>query len=311
MAIPGARKDFAMNDYEYTFRQDVKEKKAIARNAFCKKSGAKSKKVTLPHEFLTKKELEAMNGEVRTIQLGKPMTWEELRTLDNDLQERYLQMLIDGYYASTKEIANMLKTTRGTLTSHISRNKLNVRFKRGAQAQQRTAEQREAWRIFCNGGVEKAEDTYEDETPNVTWLPMSFDVFKNVLSRSNKQEYLTYIRQTFGVGLTSVAHMMGVDRYNLYNYLEEESVCLNYIFKGPSEPTEKQQEAWREFCAKGSGNAEPEANEPIAETPGVNSLSSFRLSFKGNTTLEEITSAIRCLMGTDTLNGEINILFSC
>lgn len=44
-----------LSDEEYTFRQDIKEKKSIGRGAFAKKNGSKSKKCTLPYEYLTKK----------------------------------------------------------------------------------------------------------------------------------------------------------------------------------------------------------------------------------------------------------------
>lgn len=42
-----------MNDYQYTFVQDSREKKNIAHSAAKKVNGSKSKKCTLPGDYLT------------------------------------------------------------------------------------------------------------------------------------------------------------------------------------------------------------------------------------------------------------------
>ena len=60
-----------MNDEKYAFIEDVTERKSIARGAFHKKGGAKSNKCTLPSDYLTRKEREKMNGEVKTWNLNK------------------------------------------------------------------------------------------------------------------------------------------------------------------------------------------------------------------------------------------------
>lgn len=105
-----------MNDYEYTFNQDVREKKSIAHSARNRKNGSKSKYVSLPHDHLTKKQKEALNGPVEVIHLGKPMDWATFKGIDKDLQEQYLANLRDTYSVTLKEIAEMMGTTQEYMT---------------------------------------------------------------------------------------------------------------------------------------------------------------------------------------------------
>ena len=93
-----------MKDEEYVFYQDIKEKKSTGRGAFHKKGGSKSKKCTLPHEYLSKKEREKMNGECKTWNLNEFYTWEEFKSMPADIQEAYLVTLVGKYRAS----ANMI-----------------------------------------------------------------------------------------------------------------------------------------------------------------------------------------------------------
>ena len=50
-----------MKDAEYVFRKDIQDKKSIGRGAFHKKTGSKSKKCTLPSDYLSGKEKKALN----------------------------------------------------------------------------------------------------------------------------------------------------------------------------------------------------------------------------------------------------------
>ena len=101
-----------MNDYEYTFKQDVREKKTIGNSAYHKKNGSKSHYVSLPSDHLSRKEKEALNGEVKTWNLMKPMKWEEFEEMPLDLQERYLAMIVDGYNVAANLIGELTVTFR-------------------------------------------------------------------------------------------------------------------------------------------------------------------------------------------------------
>lgn len=86
-----------MEDETYAFIEDVKTRKDVARSAKNKKCGKKSKRVTFPSDYLTKKEREAMNGDCKTWSMFKFYTWEEFQEMPADIQGRYLNSIIDRY----------------------------------------------------------------------------------------------------------------------------------------------------------------------------------------------------------------------
>lgn len=297
-----------MNDYEYTFKQDVREKKSIAHSARNRKNGSKSKYVSLPHDHLTKKQKEALNGPVEVIHLGKPMDWATFKGVRKDLQEQYLANLRDTYSVTLKEIAEMMGTTQGRLSSYKSELNLNVPFSRGARRKDRNPDQLEAWRRFCEGEVEEETQVIEEpvEAPTFEYSPLTWDGFV-AMSHMDKVEYLLYIRQTFGVGVTLIAQMLNVGRTVMYSYCVRNG--LDYILKGKTSPTEEQTKAFEAFCESKPVEVEtiPEA-KPEPE-PAEMTLQGFSLEFGGQVSIDKITRMIRQMTGKDILNGTIRIEF--
>ena len=303
-----------MNDYEYAFHQDVSEKKNIAHSASHRRNGSKTKYVSLPSDHLTKKEKEALNGPVKTIKMNAPMNWEDFKSLDFDLQEKYIQCLIDGYSASSADIAKMFGLARGSsVTSYISRNKLNVHFKKGGAAQNRTDESRKAWREFCEGPkgndktdeiVKKAIKTEPDDKPLIktAFTALTWTQFSN-LSTAQQREYLTYIRTTYRVGLSTIAEVMNVEKGTLYKQCETRG--LGYILKGKTIPTEEDKQAFLEFYSQLDHKNEPKQYS----VP----LTSFSLSFNGVIVLDEVVDTVKRMMGsrsdTCALKGSLKISF--
>ena len=107
-----------MKDEEYVFYQDIKEKKSTARGAFHKKGGSKSKKCTLPHEYLSKKEIEKMNGPITTWSMNKFYKYPEFRSMPADIQEAYLTTLIKKYRVGIGPIAKYVMGCRNTSLFH-------------------------------------------------------------------------------------------------------------------------------------------------------------------------------------------------
>lgn len=63
-----------MTDEKFTFVEDVKEKKIASRSARNRIAHTgKGGKVRFPHDNLTRKELEAMNGELRVYRMNDPI----------------------------------------------------------------------------------------------------------------------------------------------------------------------------------------------------------------------------------------------
>lgn len=97
-----------MKDEEYVFLQDIKEKKSIARGAFHKKGGSKSKKCTLPSDYLTRKEREKMNGEVKRWNMNEFYTWNEFKEMPKDIAAAYISTLNQKYRVSVNVICSEL-----------------------------------------------------------------------------------------------------------------------------------------------------------------------------------------------------------
>lgn len=105
-----------MDDSTYTFIQHQRETKATARGARSRKSGAHSRKVTLPSDHLTPAQKRRLNGTVQTYDMNKPHTLAELKLWPVDLRHEYMQKLIDTYLPNNTDLADML----GCPTSSVS-----------------------------------------------------------------------------------------------------------------------------------------------------------------------------------------------
>jgi len=156
-----------MNDFDY----DVKEKKRIARGAFAKKGGSRSKRCTLPGDYLSAAEKRKLSTTLVSANLKAPMDWATFKNLPTEIKREYLEWLIGTYGARQNWVAKdmfgiskeafrlYLNAHEPTLTNVFP---LSGRFK---------AEQREKWLAFVEGR-EQAEETPEPETePVITEEP--------------------------------------------------------------------------------------------------------------------------------------------
>lgn len=104
------------SDEEYELRQDCMEKKSVAASAFkqrthCGKGGCK-----LPSDFMTKKEIKAMNGEVNEFNLNKPMHWDVFKSMPDDLKKEYITGLREKFDVPDTKIAEMFGVGIGTVS---------------------------------------------------------------------------------------------------------------------------------------------------------------------------------------------------
>ena len=81
-------------DEQYVMISDSIEKKKIARSSHNRKTHCgKGGRIKFPSDYLSKKELKAMNGDVKSYNLNRSMTWEEFRSMPQDLQIMYIKKL--------------------------------------------------------------------------------------------------------------------------------------------------------------------------------------------------------------------------
>lgn len=98
-----------MSDEKYEYIEDVKDKAFTARSARNKKGHTgKGGAVRTASDFMTKKQLNALNGECKTYKLGAPMTWEKFSEMPDDLKKMYIKNLRKKFNVPDEELAGML-----------------------------------------------------------------------------------------------------------------------------------------------------------------------------------------------------------
>ena len=156
-----------MNDFDY----DVKEKKRIARGAFAKKGGSRSKRCTLPGDYLSAAEKRKLSTTLVSANLKSPMDWKTFKNLPTEIKREYLEWLVSTYGARQGWVAkDLFGISKEAFRQYVNAHEptlagvfpLSGRFK---------AEQREKWLAFVEGR-EQVEEAPEPETePVITEEP--------------------------------------------------------------------------------------------------------------------------------------------
>lgn len=129
-----------MADEKYCFIQETKEKKTISRCARNKRTHCgKGGRVRFPADHLTKKEREALNGEITTYRLKEPMSWAEYKKMPDDLRVFYLREL-DNYNPLQNDVAKMFGVSQATVSRELKRLDIGLG--------QRGPFDREGWKAF-------------------------------------------------------------------------------------------------------------------------------------------------------------------
>ena len=93
---PMMKEDIIVTDEEYLFKQtEIERKKLGYGDKHKKRQGGRY--VRLPSDNLSKKEKEAMNGEVKTWKEKPWYTWDEFRALPDDVALKWVNSLINRY----------------------------------------------------------------------------------------------------------------------------------------------------------------------------------------------------------------------
>ena len=142
-----------MTDEEFVFRQTER------------------KTVRMPSDNLTRKEIEAMSGEITSWNLNKPCNWAEFKTMPDDIKREYVGKLRATYGVETGALAEMFGVVNNTVSACFRT--LGISAPRGGY-HRRTKEQARAWEEFCRGEetpTETATQPAEQELPPVEEKP--------------------------------------------------------------------------------------------------------------------------------------------
>ena len=145
-----------MTDFDF----DCAQKKRIARGAFNRKGTTNRKGCRLPHENLTKKELEKLNGEVYSISMVRPMPWDYFKTLPDTLQEEYLNTQVRRFGIGLANIStDMFGLSSSALHKHVVKHGLNVIAPPATKIPKAARESWERWLASGNNDAPKTETT--------------------------------------------------------------------------------------------------------------------------------------------------------
>lgn len=134
-----------MTDEKFVFVQDVIEKKQTARSAWNRNKG-KYRTVKLPSDFMTRKEREAMSGEVKSYRLNDPMSWEEFKAMPDDIMISYIKLIRERFGASDTAIANMMGCPQQTFSRYARALGLGT-----GRGQERKKWDKEGFLMWCHG----------------------------------------------------------------------------------------------------------------------------------------------------------------
>lgn len=159
------------SDEQWEYMQDCKDKSITARSAkntrsHCGRGG----KVKLPSDYMTKKELKSMNGECKSYRLNSPMSWEEFKSMPDDLKVVYIKALREKYNVPNTALAEMFDISSSMLSRYLKR--LGLAEGKSSSISKRSWN-KEAFLAWRNG-VKVDTTKAEEETPVVeTDIPES------------------------------------------------------------------------------------------------------------------------------------------
>ena len=189
-----------MPDEQYVMISDSIEKKKIAHSSHNRKTHCgKGGRVKFPSDYLSKKELNAMNGDVKSYSLNKPMTWEEFRSMPQDLQIMYIKKLRNEFGVPDIVLSKSMGVCKSSFSKAMKDLNLSLGKSAGATGKQwlnseKSSKFSEYWNKFEN----KKEDTIEeenakDETENVkeTDISKAFAQIGTYITENNSSTKIT------------------------------------------------------------------------------------------------------------------------
>ena len=153
-----------MSDEQYFLKQDTIDKKITARRArHTITHNGKGGAVKFPSDFMSAKELRAMNGKCETYRMNSPITWDEFKTWPDEHKVTYVKLLRAKYNVPDNALAEMFGVCAPVLCKYFKCWGLSEG--RGAASSKRTWDKEGflAWRNGVKGNAVKASETLIEE----------------------------------------------------------------------------------------------------------------------------------------------------
>ncbi len=204
-------------DEQWAMIEDSIDKKRTAASAFkqrthCGKGGS----VKFPSDFMSKKELKAMNGEVKSYRMNAPLSWEEFKELPDDLKVNYIQSLREKFNVPDYDLSQMFDVSLAKLTLYLKDLKLEMVH----DVEIWNKEAFLAWRSGGNSELVKENEPVIETETKYERKPIDWATFKT-LSDTEKVAYIKWIRETFKAPNNAIAESLGCHHTTLRVVLSE------------------------------------------------------------------------------------------
>lgn len=152
--------------------------KRLVSSARHKKNGSKSKRCSLPSDHLTERQWKARCGEIMEYKLSSPVPWAEFKRYPRDIQEMYIQNMVEKYHVTASDLGRLFGCHYATISRFCQKQGLHVPF---AVGRRMSAEEKAAFEKLFTQVAAPAQETAELECPDVEELdkvpPMSMRSF--------------------------------------------------------------------------------------------------------------------------------------
>lgn len=115
-----------MDDAEYIYKQDVKEKAITARSSH-KYGSSRRRRCGLSSDNLTRKEWERMNGPVHTLKPDEALSWDRFRALPRSLQQDYIKHILSKFKVGPVALGRMFGVSEAYCGDYLKK-QLGVTF---------------------------------------------------------------------------------------------------------------------------------------------------------------------------------------
>lgn len=150
-----------MSEITDMFYDECADRKRTARGAFNKRThNGKRGGVKFPSDYLSKKEKNKMNGEIKVYKMNEPITYAEFKEYPDDLKKQYVNNLREKFDVSDTAIAEMMGIDKRTLNRL-----LNIIDASGGRRGRRKADYEgfEKWKKARNVSCTSVNDEDADE----------------------------------------------------------------------------------------------------------------------------------------------------
>lgn len=233
-----------MTDIMHTYREDLKDKSVTAKSSHAKPKRGKYMRTS--SDYLSKKELDKMNGEPISYQLNFPYSWNSFNEMPHDIQKAYLVNLCAKFGVNINRFASMF----GVTYKPVHKKFMDL----GISGSGYKKFDRKAFEDWLHSFEEKDE---EKDIPS--FGPIKYSDFLD-LSMPERKEFLTRLISQFNLRAVDLQLMWNeASNYAIYNQLMRLGIHMRELQHG--EPDLIGFKGWLGYCGRFPWGTEEKAEK--------------------------------------------------